>query len=285
MVMKFLSRWVRPNDEKTSLRAGSGAKRSRRRGRRFLVEALESRQLLAGLTLTPAGRAAGFGLSTFATGFPNSGNIGPFGTVFPASGGVLVSDSLGNVRLFPTDADGQNAATVPPVSGAHYPGSATGMARVGANLYLMMTGRNQIGQISDNGTLEKVVASVPSPLGVTVDPINGHLFVSSFSSKIYDVNPLTGTISVFLNVAPDGLAFDANAGILYAAFDGAANGDRVEGFNVTTKAMVLKSGTIAAGPDGIALGTGPVAGNLFVNTNGGTVVEVNLATAAQTVIA
>ncbi len=49
--------------------------------------------------------------------------------------------------------------------------------------------------------------------------------------------------------------------------------------------MVFQSGTIATGPDGIALGTGPVAGNLFVNTNGGTVVEVNLKTAAQTIIA
>ncbi len=283
--MRFLSEWVRPNDERIRLRARSGAAQSRRRGRQLLVEALESRQLLAGLTVTTAGKAAGFSLSTFATGFPNSGGIGPFGTVFPANGGVLVSDDLGNVRRFPTDTDGQNAAMVPPVSGANYPNSATGMARVGANLYLMMTSRNQIAQISDDGTLERVVATVPSPLGVALNPLDGHLFVSSFNAKIYDVNPLTGAVSVFLDVAPDGLAVDPSAGILYAAFDGAANGDRVEGFNITTKAMVFQSGTIAAGPDGIALGTGPVAGKLFVNTNGGTVVELNLETAAQTVIA
>ena len=49
--------------------------------------------------------------------------------------------------------------------------------------------------------------------------------------------------------------------------------------------MVFDSGAISGGVDGIALGKGPVAGNLFVNTNGGTVVEVNLATAAQTLIA
>ncbi len=257
--MRFLSQRVRPNDRQTWLPAGSGATRFRRRGRQFLVEALEPRQLLAGLTVTAAGKAAGFSLSTFATGFPNSGNIGPFGTVFPATGGVLVSDSLGNVRLFPTDSDGQDATKVPPVSGANYPGSATGMARVGANIYLMMTSRNQIGQISDDGTLERVAATVPSPLGVALDPLDGHLFVSSFNAKIYDVNPLTGAVSVFLDVEPDGLAVDPSAGILYAAFDGAANGDRVEGFNIATKAMVFQSGTIATGPDGIALGTGPVA--------------------------
>ena len=119
--MRFLSQWGRPSDEKTWLRAGSGAGRSRGRGRRFLVEELEPRQLLT-LTLTAAGQAAGFGLSTFATGFPSSGGIGPGGVGFPASGGVLVSDALGNVRLFPSDTDGQDAATVPPVSGAAYGG-------------------------------------------------------------------------------------------------------------------------------------------------------------------
>ncbi len=70
--MRFLSQWVRPNDQKTWLPAGSGAQRSRRRGRRFLVEALEPRQLLTGLTVTAAGQAAGFSLSTFATGFPDA---------------------------------------------------------------------------------------------------------------------------------------------------------------------------------------------------------------------
>ncbi len=134
--------------------------------------------------------------------------------------------------------------------------------------------------------MEKVVASVPSPLGVSRRPAQRPPVRRRVrAAKIYDVNPMTGAVSVFVNVVADGLAFDASTGILYAAFDSEAEGDQVEGFNVTTKALVFESGTIAGGPDGIALGTGPVAGNLFVNTNGGTVVEVNLATAAQTIIA
>ena len=114
---------------------------------------------------------------------------------------------------------------------------------------------------------KKVIATVPSPLGVAVNPLNGHLFVSSFSSKIYDVDPVTGTVSVFLDALADGLAFDPSAGILYAAFNATGQGDQVRGFNITTKAVVFDSGTIASVPDGIALGNGPVAGNLFVNTN------------------
>jgi hypothetical protein len=37
--------------------------------------------------------------------------------------------------------------------------------------------------------------------------------------------------------------------------------------------------------DGSALGTGTLSGNIFVNTNSGTLVELNLATKVQTVIA
>ena len=48
--------------------------------------------------------------------------------------------------------------------------NTTGIARVGTNIYLMMPSRNQIGQISDDGTLERVAATVPSPLGVATRP-------------------------------------------------------------------------------------------------------------------
>jgi hypothetical protein len=249
---------------------------------------LEPRQLLSGLTLTPNAQAAGFSLSTFATGFPErSDGLGPFGVAFPASGGVLVDDGPGNVRLFPSDADNQNATTVPPVSGASYGQShAEGIARVGNNLYLNMGELNQIRQINDDGTTKTVIVDVPNADAVAVDPLNGHLFVSAFNGAIYDVDPLAGKASVFLNVAADGLAFDPNTGILYAALYSAAGpGNRVQGFNIATKLVVFDSGTISGGPDGIALGTGSLAGNLFANTNGGTLVEVNLATTAQTVIA
>ena len=154
------------------------------------------RQLLT-LTLTAAGQAAGFGLLTFATGFPSTSGIGPLGVVFPASGGVLVDDGPGNVRLFPSDSDGQDAATVPPVSGASYgPFNASGMARVGANLYLMTFSLNQIVQLNDNGTENKVVAPLTGLVSVAVNPLNGHLFVSCHDSTIFDVNPVTGSDSL-----------------------------------------------------------------------------------------
>ena len=83
----------------------------------------------------------------------------------------------------------------------------------------------------------------------------------------------------------DGLAFDPSAGILYAALNNVAGGFRVRGFDIITKAVVFDSGPVAGVPDGIALGKGPAAGDLFINTNGGTLIEVKLASQAQTVIA
>src|SRR5689334_17653764 len=61
----------------------------------------------ADMTLTPAGIAEGFTLSTFATNFPSVGGVGPLGITFPGSG-VMVSDGPGNVRVFSSHADGQD---------------------------------------------------------------------------------------------------------------------------------------------------------------------------------
>jgi hypothetical protein len=92
------------------------------------------------LTLTASGSGAGFSLATFATGFPSrSDGLGPFGIGFPSTGGVLVTDGAGNVRQFPTDTDGQNAANVPPTPGA--PGLAekpSGIAKLGNLLYMTL---------------------------------------------------------------------------------------------------------------------------------------------------
>jgi len=284
MVMRFLSQGVRPNDEKTWLREGSGAERSRRRGRALVVEALEPRQLLS-LTLTLAGQAAGFGLSTFASGFPTAdvGNKlgGPYGIAFPTTGGILVSDLPGNVRLFPNDQDGQNAANAPVGQNYGY-GKAVGLAQVGSNIYMARPDTGDLIQINNDGTFNQtIVGGFAHHVGIAPDPFTGHLFVSDQFSKIYDVDPIAKTKTPFVVVPADGLSLSPDGSILYVA----AGTGHILGFNTTTKAQVFDSGTISGGVDGIALGKGPVAGNVFVNTNGGTIVEVNLATTAQTLIA
>jgi autotransporter-associated beta strand protein len=239
-----------------------------------------------GLTLTSAGMASGFTLSTFATGFPlRSDGAGPFSAVLPGSGGVLVSDVFGEEFLFPTDTDGQNVTNNARVGAFN---EAQGIVKLGNTLYTTTGGSgNGVAQLNDDGSLNHVVASnIPSALGIAADPRTGHLFVSSYHGAIYEVDPVAGTATVFSNVESDGLAFDATANTLYAVGVGDPSfNQHVVGFDASTGAMVFDSGSIPGQPDGMALGAGSLAGNLFVNTNGGTLVEINLATLAQTVLA
>lgn len=46
----------------------------------------------------------------------------------------------------------------------------------------------------------------------------------------------------------------------------------------------IETESVGTAPEGIALGTCTLAGKAYVNTNGGTVVEVDLTTSALTVI-
>jgi type VI protein secretion system component Hcp len=260
-----------------------GPRRSvgRRRPRPLEVERLDER-LCPALALTSAGKSLGLTLSTYADGFtPRADGLGPLAVAFPASGGVLVTDAPGDVRLFPGDGDGQYAPTYPPVAGASYGlNRAVGLANVGSTLYLTQGQANQLSQLNDDGALNRVVMTLPIPVGIVANPRTGHLFISEYGSSIVDVDPLAKTSAVFANVAATGLTLDPAAGVLYAATSGG-----IQGFDITTKAKVFDSGFIAGLPDGLALGAGPLAGNLFTNTDGGTLVEVNLRTASQTVVA
>jgi uncharacterized repeat protein (TIGR01451 family) len=164
---------------------------------------------------------------------------------------------------------------------------------VGNTLYMTLGQANGIAQIKSDGTIDRSItgnpflANIVNADGVTVDTLNGHLFVSAFDGSIYDVDPVAKTATLFVNVNADGLAFDPTTNQLYAALYSGAGGpdSQVAAYDVPTKTQVFNSGTIAGRPDGIALGTGALAGNLFVNTNGGTLVEINLTTKAQTVFA
>ena len=249
------------------------------------MSALAARESGAGLTLTTAASREGFGLTVFASNFPSSGNVGPLGVAFTSSGGVLVSDDPGNVRLFATDTDGQNAASA--TIGHNYGYSnAVGLASVGSNIYMTRQGTGDLVQINSNGTFnQEIVTGLPSATGLTADPLNGHLFVSTLNggNAIYDVDPVTMTKRlVESGTYIDGITLSADGKTIYGA-DG-ANG-HLYGFNTATGALVFDSGAIPGGIDGSALGTGSLLGNIFLNTNGGTVYEVNLTTLAQTEIA
>jgi len=233
----------------------------------------------ADMALTAAGTADGLTLTTFASGFPTTGFCcGPLGITFPTSGGVMVADYPGNVYVFPADTDGQIAGSITPVTGYPFTGP-TGLTSLGGNIYMTIQAAGQVVQLNNDGTLNHVVANVGVATGIVADPTSGMLFVSNVS-QIFKVNPVTGTVTLFVSAPADGLTLDTATGTLYAEVSG-----HILGFNTTTGTPVFDSGLIGGGPDGAALGGGTLAGNIFVNTNGGTLVEVNIATDMQTLLA
>jgi WD40 repeat protein len=257
--------------------------RERRCSKRPLVlEALEGR-LCPAFTLTSASIQAGYGISVFATDFPVDQGVGVTSIVFRQQGGELVSDGSGNVRLFPTDSDGQSAAYFTP-SQVFAPGDATGLAQESGNIYMTQQSSEDVVQLNANGTFEKVIANnMLNASGIAVNPQNGDLFVSDAYSTIYDVNPKTDTATSFLHPVVDyGVAVSPDGKTLYAAgiYD-----NQVMGYNTQSGTSVFNSGPIADGPNGLALGTGRFAGHLYVSTLDGSLIDINLATNSQTVIA
>jgi uncharacterized protein (TIGR03437 family) len=236
------------------------------------------------LKLTSQGIAAGFRLTMFIDRFDPISTIGPIGIEFPNAGGVLVSEFSGDVRHFPNRADGQHADTAPVRSQYNYGG---GMAKSGGRIYL--ADLQGLIRLKDDGTHDQVVFrdGFEDGVGLVTNPLNGHLFLSIRPSggthRLVDIDPVTKAVTTFKSgVSVDGLSFTPDGKTLYAA---EINTGRIIGFRTSDSAQVFDSGPIAGGPDGALVGGGKLAGLLFVNCNDGRVVQVDLATKVQTVIA
>ena len=247
-----------------------------------IVVSLYGSTTQADITITTAGSNQGLSLTTFATGFPTTGQIGPLGIVFPGNG-VLVSDIVGNVRLFPSHADNQLASGAP--IGQNYGGDhADGLVQVGSTIYMMEGLLENVAQINPNGTFnQNIVTGLARIVGVAANPVTGHLYASVGTTDILEIDPIAKTTSLLAQTSqPDGMICSPDGHTLYVA---ALNSGHVLGFDTTTKAQVFDSGPIIGGVDGIALGAGPFANTMFVNLNAGSVIELNMTTLTQLVIA
>ena len=130
-----------------------------------------------------------------------------------------------------------------------------------------------------------------NPKGLAADPQTTALYVSS-NSGIYRVRDPLGTprVKALTQGNFDGLAFNNRGSILYAASNDGPNAGHVYGFN--RKGVQIFDVPVGDGPDGIAVAPPHrtvngevVSNNLFVNTNSGTLlrIDVNNGNAVSTV--
>jgi hypothetical protein len=275
-------------------------------------------QVRAQFTLTPAGVGMGFTLSTYATGFPQTGipgesSVGPVGIGFDGfHGSTLVSDQFtgthnpagpisSNIYTLP-DLDGQDVTLIPPASSV---GGVTlaGIAQVlnvdthTNNFFMAWQSTSQIVQYNFDGTvnhfLNLTFPAGDQPIGMIAYPVTapfvperaGHIFASTNGGHVFDINPFTPsgipTIAPIAGIGvgdADGLAFTPDAKTLFV-ISRSLNQVNAYSYDATTGVATLSS-TIQPeaqhGIDGIAVGTGALAGNIFVNANDGTLYEYGL---------
>ena len=142
-------------------------------------------------------------------------------------------------------------------------------------------------RLNPSGTSYQIVATgLDWPSGLASDPLSGDLFFSETAGpastcrfSICRVSLATGTVSVFANVAADGLAFGPD-GTLYAATPGGVS--NITGTNKPQPATVTFITSVSCA-DGVAISLDEGKPFLFTNNScGGTITKLDLHTLAQT---
>jgi hypothetical protein len=263
-----------------------------------LLIALIARSAQAALTLTPAAVARGFSLTTWASGFPSIGDIGPLNVAYRPDGGVLVDNNDGNIYSFPVNADNQDA-TVTPITASY--GAAfvpRGMAQTLFGKYYLAQSNDagRVVEIDQNGTLlngvfnlahANEIAVFPNTTLASVDPNANHLFVDTpvNGGQIWNVDPANpGGATLFAQYAAsgtvdiDGMTFSPDGAYLYVANRSGGQGtmgNSIRKYQVADPTIFFDFAGPAGenGLDGIGIGVGNLDGYVYLNYNDGTLWE------------
>jgi DNA-binding beta-propeller fold protein YncE len=217
----------------------------------------------------------------FVTGLRTCGGPGPVGMLFDGSNFFVTDYCNGTTyRMSPKggDARGPNVTAVTnglthglTLSHGRYYGAGKGNAALARGVYAFGPGTLDIGH--------KVFASTGEPRGVVGDPRSNDLYVST-SDGLYRVRDPESASPASTKVATgefDGLAFTADGSRLYVTD---FNGGRVVGFDRTFQKV--SDVVVGHGADGLAVARAgakvagqPVAGNVFVNANDGSILRID----------
>jgi hypothetical protein len=233
----------------------------------------------AALTLTAAGVADGFTLSTFYS--DPLANYGALGATTMANGKVIVA-GYGHQQIMTfNDVDGQTYGSALNKATANL-ALPYEVATVGGKTYFTYGGAGTYYQV-DPTTLALTPVTLNTPvtpyLGLWGNQVTGHL-VSDSSLGLVDIDPVTGNVHQIFPGGLDGVSVSPDGTVAYQA--GSA---LIRGFNILTSAQVLNV-VSPHGPDGTGvISGGSFNGFIIVNNNDGTVGLINPHTSIETTIA
>jgi DNA-binding beta-propeller fold protein YncE len=154
----------------------------------------EAAELAAPLASVPA---PGFAVTDFATGFPNTGAVGPVGVAFDSNNNLLAMDYANGV-LYRFGPLGGVAGATTQVNTTPIPGAPSGLAfGKDGHLYLARQSASDVLELNPTtGSIVRTVASgVPCATGIATDPLSGDLFVSTVGCSSIGVMRLSGFAS------------------------------------------------------------------------------------------
>jgi hypothetical protein len=237
-------------------------------------------------TLTAAGMADGFTLTTFAT--TNPGNTGccagPFGVAVASTGNIIVNTGAGTRYVF-TDTDGQTVGSAlfstPSSSFVVAYATAGGQAYGG-------DGHGHFVQFNADGSINHILTGVTATtdLGMWGNPVTGHIEASSGAGLI-DINPLAnggaGSFRV-INAGGDGdgVSVSPDGKTVYS------EQTNINGYDIATGTLVFTPAPAHfPSPDGTGVisSTNNLNGDIIVNNNNGEVDLLDPVTKAVTIIA
>jgi hypothetical protein len=266
----------------------------------FLLSlAIQSAQ--AQLALTPAGVARGFTMTTWASGFPSIGNIGPLNVVYRPDGKVLVDNNDGSIYQFPANVDNQDAAVTPISTNYGAPFVPRGMAQTLFGKYYLAqsndTGR--VIEVDQNGAFLNTLFNLPHANQVSVfpnetlasvDPNANHLFIDTpvNGGQIWNVDPANPAgAKLFAQFAPsgtvdiDGMTFSPDGAYLFVAGRSGGQGtasNTIRKYQVADPTIFFDfpGAPGETGLDGLGIGVGSLDGYVYLNYNDGTLWEAGI---------
>lgn len=250
--------------------------------------------LLAPMVSSAQTAAPGYAVTSFATGFVNTGlptGIGPVGLAFDANGNLLVGNYFTGFLYKFSPAGGVASAATQLNTVAHR-GSITGLAFTkDGRLYLARqlategglcaTGGDVVEVDPSDGAILRGVACINFATGLATDPVSGDLFVSMGPKPLYRISNFAngpGTVTAYANAPADGIAFGPD-GTLYT------NGilTVIAGTNSPNAGTVIHFDPLGVPADGLAISAEPNTPFLYGNGNNGTITKVDLSTSPPTI--